>query len=181
VYACGSDGSDDPDAGDVTDDGGGVEGGRSLDGGASDALDSATDTGTDALSSPNAVVQLALGLVHSCALLRSGDVWCWGGNLMGEMGNGTFDSGGPPIYYPPARVRGLSSVVGIAAGGTHTCAVDKVGTVQCWGGELRAELEPKSEYDASWQSNMNSDALGTRSARTRALFWDTHGKGIADV
>ncbi|MDF2692763.1 MAG: hypothetical protein K0S65_1146 [Labilithrix sp.] len=40
------------------------------------------------------------------------------------------------------------------------------------GGELRAELEPKSEYDASWQSNMDADAwVHTFGDDVRALFW----------
>jgi alpha-tubulin suppressor-like RCC1 family protein len=153
AYACGSDA---PQAGDVTGDGDGgggdkgVEAGHALDGSASEALDSAADT--DAPSSPNAVVQLALGIVHSCALLRSGDVWCWSGNLLGEMGNGTSDLSkpGPPIYHPPTKVGGLSSVVGIAAGHSHTCAVDKVGAVQCWG--ANEQMQSGQDTDAGIDS-----------------------------
>ncbi|APR87823.1 hypothetical protein A7982_13172 [Minicystis rosea] len=40
------------------------------------------------------------------------------------------------------------------------------------GGELRAELEPKSEYDASWQNNRDADAwLHPFGDDARALFW----------
>jgi hypothetical protein len=49
-------------------------------------------------------------------------------------------------------------------------------------GELLAELEPKSEYDASWQANMDEDAwLHSFGKDARALFWDIQGGGVADV
>ncbi|AKU98305.1 hypothetical protein AKJ09_04969 [Labilithrix luteola] len=40
------------------------------------------------------------------------------------------------------------------------------------GGELRAELEPQSEYDASWQRNYDADAwIHAFGDGARALFW----------
>ncbi len=36
-------------------------------------------------------VSVSLGGVHSCAALHDGTLWCWGSNLYGEIGDGTFD------------------------------------------------------------------------------------------
>src|SRR5271166_1025691 len=35
---------------------------------------------------PNGIVQITGGADHACALTRSGDVWCWGANDMGQLG-----------------------------------------------------------------------------------------------
>jgi hypothetical protein len=47
--------------------------------------------------------------------------------------------------------------------------------------EMRAELAPKSEYDASWQANEDTDAWFHAYGKARALFWDIEGGGSADI
>lgn len=50
------------------------------------------------------------------------------------------------------------------------------------GGELRAELEPRSEYDASWQSNPDVDGWEHPFGEgARGFFWDPRGKGGVDI
>ncbi len=52
------------------------------------------------LSAP--ATRITTGARHACALLESGEVYCWGGNNRGQLGDGTgIDS------TIPVRVRGL--------------------------------------------------------------------------
>lgn len=63
------------------------------------------------------VAALSAGWDHTCALLTSGVVQCWGGQS-GES---------------VTTVSGLSSVVAISARATYTCALTGDGRVLCWG------------------------------------------------
>ena len=48
--------------------------------------------------------------------------------------------------------------------------------------EMWAELAPKSEYDACWQSNQEQECWTHAFGKdARALFWDIEGAGCADV
>jgi len=64
---------------------------------------------------------------HSCALL-AGDVWCWGYNAQGQIGDGTTE-----LRPRPVRVEGIDDASWLAVGGRHTCAVRESGGVLCWG------------------------------------------------
>ncbi|NUO54436.1 MAG: hypothetical protein HOV80_36800 [Polyangiaceae bacterium] len=70
---------------------------------------------------------ITVGGAHSCALVK-GKVACWGGNSVGQVGDGTTTRRDAPVFVP-----GLDGVVEISAGGGHPCALLRDGTVMCWG------------------------------------------------
>jgi alpha-tubulin suppressor-like RCC1 family protein len=79
---------------------------------------------------------------HYCALLPGGTIECWGLNGSGELGNGTH----VPLPYSdrpvpePVAVIGITNATALAAGGVHTCALLRSGSVKCWGLNLAGEL-----------------------------------------
>jgi len=79
---------------------------------------------------------VAGGGYHTCALLSSGAVSCWGWNLWGQLGTDSAIE----QRAVPALVDGLTSVVALAAGASHTCALSSSGGVTCWGGSTAGQL-----------------------------------------
>jgi alpha-tubulin suppressor-like RCC1 family protein len=79
-------------------------------------------------------VQLALGGHHTCALLDSGWVRCWGDNTSGQLGYGhTHPVGDDEPITSQGFVNLGGSAVKLAAGESHTCALLDTGHVRCWG------------------------------------------------
>lgn len=72
--------------------------------------------------------QISSGLLHSCGLRSSGQLWCWGMPQRGELGLGVSDD----RVYAPVRI-GTATWTYIAAGRGLTCGVQTGGTLWCWG------------------------------------------------
>ena len=74
-------------------------------------------------------IEIAAGVDHSLAILDDGTVWSWGGNDVGQLGDGSYIS-----RLRPVRVIGLPApAVDIAAGDGSSIAVLSDGTVWGWG------------------------------------------------
>ena len=74
------------------------------------------------------VAAIAVGGDHSCALMTTGGVRCWGRNIFGQLSDGTHTDRTTP---PTSDV--LSGVTAVAAGSEHTCALMASGGIRCWG------------------------------------------------
>lgn len=98
------------------------ESGQLGDGGRATRLDPVDPIGLPAATMVSAGVQ------HACAVV-AGSVWCWGRNELAQLGLGDRLSRDVPVrvaMLPP-------DVVGVSAGGAHTCAWTATGALYCWG------------------------------------------------
>ncbi|MCP5468386.1 MAG: DUF4215 domain-containing protein [Deltaproteobacteria bacterium] len=87
------------------------------------------------------VIQLAAGDFHTCALLETGEVTCWGDNTHGELGYGNIDNiGDDELPSSVGTVDIGAKVIQLAAGDLHTCALLETGEVYCWGRNTHGEL-----------------------------------------
>jgi alpha-tubulin suppressor-like RCC1 family protein len=94
-----------------------------------DGTDTSSNLPVDVTGLAKGVIAISAGGGHTCAVLKSGGVKCWGFNNSGELGDGTS------IYrYLPTAVSGLTSgVTAVSSGGDHTCVLMNGGGVKCWG------------------------------------------------
>jgi len=81
------------------------------------------------------VRDVAVGDAHVCAALSSGEVWCWGQNLAGQLGDGTIRDRAEPRPVP-----GVDDAELVRAGFRTTCALHADGRVSCWGSNYWGEL-----------------------------------------
>jgi alpha-tubulin suppressor-like RCC1 family protein len=81
---------------------------------------------------------ISAGGNHSCALLITGSVKCWGLNNDGQLGNGATISLGQVLK--PVTVIGITGAVAISAGFDHTCTLEPSGVVSCWGNNRSGAL-----------------------------------------
>ncbi|MCL2026602.1 MAG: hypothetical protein FWG92_07345, partial [Leptospirales bacterium] len=76
------------------------------------------------------------GISHTIAIDSDGKLWAWGYNASGQLGNG---ENGPGYYKSvPVQVKNsdntpFTDVKTMAAGGSHTIAIDSDGKLWAWG------------------------------------------------
>jgi alpha-tubulin suppressor-like RCC1 family protein len=84
---------------------------------------------------------VAVGQAHACAARKSGGVSCWGAGGSGQLGDGTVKADAATPTPAPVVVQGLTSnAVFVGAGGEHSCAALRSGTVSCWGANGRGQI-----------------------------------------
>lgn len=95
---------------------------------------------------------VAAGHMHACALNVSGDAVCWGSGHDGQLGYGNaLNIGDDETPASAGTVDVGGEVVRVAAGGDHTCAVLRTGSLRCWGPRTVA-----GHPDRPWED----DAIG---------------------
>ncbi len=95
----------------------------------------------DATGQPlNNVLSIVAGESHSCALNMSNNVYCWGNNELGRLGNNHRANSAVPVKAVGPGGQPLRNITNVAIGGTHTCAVDTNGHVYCWGSNSFGQL-----------------------------------------
>jgi alpha-tubulin suppressor-like RCC1 family protein len=83
-----------------------------------------------------AVLALAAGDDHTCAVLEGGALKCWGRNGVGQLGLGDLANRGEgpgQMGDALAEVALGGAAIAVGAGAAHTCAVTADGGVRCWG------------------------------------------------
>lgn len=76
---------------------------------------------------PSARQQIALSWVHTCAI-ADGEVYCWGGNGNGQIGDGTtMRRTSPTLVDVPGEA------IEVSAMGYQSCALNADGEIYCWG------------------------------------------------
>lgn len=94
-------------------------------------------------------VAITAGEAHTCGLTFGGQIWCWGSNERGQLGNSTLGAGGPASMSPtPVQVSAQGLVfMAVSAGDQHTCALTTDNRALCWGDNQYGQLGDNREHE----------------------------------
>jgi alpha-tubulin suppressor-like RCC1 family protein len=101
------------------------------------------DTGTPgpvALPAGSVATAVAAGGTQSLALLQDGSVWGWGGNVDGEVGDGSTTTVADPVQVIPPPGAGAPRVTAISAGSSSSFALYDDGSFRAWGQGAAGQL-----------------------------------------
>lgn len=90
------------------------------------------------------ISSVSSGGYHNCAVTSAGAVKCWGLNDFGQLGTNPGTSSQSVYSSTPITVQGFpaefATVAAVAAGGMHSCVLNYMGAVQCWGRNYYGQL-----------------------------------------
>ncbi|MFM2308798.1 MAG: hypothetical protein RLY87_919 [Chloroflexota bacterium] len=107
-------------------------------------------------------VAVSAGAAHTCAILDTGAVTCWGQNTYGQLGYGDTTNRGSANLGSAMQTVNLGSgktATAIAAGGYFTCAILNDGTLKCWGYNATGQLGQDSTTTLGDGANEMGDSL----------------------
>ncbi|MCA1598241.1 MAG: hypothetical protein LC769_04345, partial [Chloroflexi bacterium] len=108
---------------------------------------------------------ISAGGAHTCAILDTGGVRCWGENLYGQLGYGNTtnlgDNNATPDTAGPVRLGSGRTAIAISAGDADTCAVLDDGSVRCWGFGANGRLGYPTLDDLGNQPNIGATPTTT--------------------
>jgi alpha-tubulin suppressor-like RCC1 family protein len=89
-------------------------------------------------------VQVSSSGEHTCGRRANGTLWCWGNNVDGRIGNGTFTRALTPALVVAAEEAGDGAVWDdwgdVAAGVESSCGRRQNGSMWCWGSRAFGKL-----------------------------------------
>jgi len=160
--------------------------------GTSGALGDGTDTNRSIPVQVNAdgrmgngkVKSVSAGSFHALAIDEYDNLWVWGANTYGQLGDGNMGSTrnrNTPFWLNTDGRMGDAKVVGAAGGNTHCLAIDEQGRLWTWGHNVNGELGDGTSGSAANRSlpvHVNTGAAGTINAKIAAIAGGVHSLAI---
>ena len=98
-----------------------------------------TDVRIDTPTAPVRFTQVSAGQSHSLAVGSDGNLYAWGNNTNGQLGNGTTTNQTTATKATTPTGTG-TGFIQTAAGGSHSMALDRDGNIWTWGNNSKGQL-----------------------------------------
>ncbi len=94
-------------------------------------------------------IGITAGESHTCGLTLAGEIWCWGSNEHGQLGNQVLGAGNPGSHSAsPVLVSAQGLVfIAVSAGDQHTCGITQDHRALCWGDNQYGQLGDNREHE----------------------------------
>ena len=109
------------------------------------------------------ISQISAGSDHSLALDSEGQIYAWGYNYYGQLGNGDTTSSNTPVKVDTSGVLAGKTISQISAGSNHSLALDSEGQIYAWGGNYVGQLGNGGTTDSNTPVQTNFSNMLDRS------------------
>jgi alpha-tubulin suppressor-like RCC1 family protein len=111
------------------------------------------------------ITQIAgTGSTSFCVLTSTSQIWCWGGNVYGSLGNGTNTNSDVPVAVNRTGVLASRTLTTLSGSANTYCVLDGLGLAYCWGDGLDGALGNGSQSIAT--TPVAVDTSGALSGKT---------------
>ncbi len=86
------------------------------------------------------VTMLSTGDATVCIVASDSKGYCWGQNIVGQLGNNSTDDSSVPVAVDTSDVLAGKTLASISAGAQVSCALDTTGKSYCWGDDSTGQL-----------------------------------------
>ena len=104
---------------------------------------------------------VSCGQNHSMAINSSGELWTWGSNAQGQLGDGTNND-----TLSPKRIGTATNWISISAGANHSLAINSSGQLYAWG------------YNGVGQLGMSTGNMTSPTRIGTATDWESISCGV---
>ncbi|MEM9467110.1 MAG: S-layer homology domain-containing protein [Actinomycetota bacterium] len=134
-------------------------------------LTSAPPAGADGVTNGSPLAgSITAGEAHTCALLNSGTIRCWGLNDLGQLGYGDTENRGDELgemaALPPVDFGGTRTAQSLTTGDKHTCVLTTTSDVKCWGDNDFGQLGQETFNDIGNEPDEMGNDLATSNLGT---------------
>ena len=124
------------------------------------------------------VTDISVGGSHACTV-ADGAAFCWGQNINGRLGNNSTTKSLVPVAVNTSGVLAGTTVTGISAGDTFSCAVAD-GAAACWGRNAYGQLGDNSTTQRLTPVAVNTSGVLAGATVTSISAGEIHTCALAD-
>lgn len=131
-----------------------------------------TATPVSVLGTAKTFLKIVAGQNHSIGIDKNGQVWSWGWNAQGQLGDNSVTSRRTPVSVAGA----VKTIYEISAGANHSNAIDGTGLVWSWGFNGSGQLGDNTTIS----KNTPVSIVGTRKTFCKISSGDSHVLGLTN-
>jgi alpha-tubulin suppressor-like RCC1 family protein/ligand-binding sensor domain-containing protein len=108
--------------------------------------------------------KVTAGGAHSCGITGSGQVYCWGRNTYGQIGDNSTTQRTSPVIIDDSYFGDTTGIhfLQSVAGHLHSCGLDAKGIAYCWGDNSEGQLGDGTNIDTSNPTRVDMRSFGNR-------------------
>ncbi|HUC96800.1 MAG TPA: hypothetical protein VMR16_04020, partial [Candidatus Saccharimonadales bacterium] len=95
------------------------------------------------------ILSISSGANHTCALASDNQVYCWGLNASGQLGNNSFTNSSVPVAVTNSGVLSGKTILSVSARGNDSCVIASDNQAYCWGDNGYGQLGNNSVTNSS--------------------------------